>query len=120
MLFECACVCVCERVCLHVCTHLISPPPSVRAGGGCARAHVCARSLVRKARVRSEGGNEEHCLLDKPYLTKVLPSRLRGEDGKGHYKGHCEKGLIPQPTDVTLVSKRVIKESFRYTVLKVL
>lgn len=102
---------VCERVCLHVCIHLISSPPSVRAG-----VCVCARSLVRKARVRSEGGNEERCLLDKPYLTKVLPSSLREEDGKGH----CKKGLIPQPTEVTLVSKRVIKESFRYTVLKVL
>lgn len=113
---------VCVSVREFVCTFVHTSFHHHRAWerGGCARAHVCARSLVRKARVRSEGGNEEHCLLDKPYLTKVLPSRLRGEDGKGHYKGHCEKGLIPQPTDVTLVSKRVIKESFRYTVLKVL
>lgn len=109
------CVSVREFVCMFVYTSFHHHRAWEQACV-CARARVCTRGLVRKARVRSAGGNEEHCRLDKPYLTQVLPSRLRGEDGKGH----CKKGLIQQPTEVTLVSKRVIKESFRYTVLKVL
>lgn len=77
---------------------------------------MCVYGLVLKASVRSEGGNEEHFLLEEPYLTKVLPSSLREKDGKGR----CKKGPILQPTEVTLVSKCVLKESFRYTELRVL
>lgn len=62
---------------------------------------VRACSLERKVRVRSEGGNEQHCLLEEPYLTKILLSSLREVDGKGHYKGRCKKGPILKPTEVT-------------------
>lgn len=98
------CVCLCACVGKHFIT---TECESVTTDSACVC--VCVHSQVLKARVRSEGGNEEHFLLEEPYLTKVLPSSLRERDGKGH----CKKGRTLQPTEIPHSYQTCFKGKFQ-------
>lgn len=72
------------------------------------RLCVCV-CLQPSAKSESEGGNEEHFLLEEPYLTQILPSSLREKDGKGH----CKKGPTLQTTEITCSFQMCFKGKFQ-------